>query len=290
MAGGRLALEVTPSTALWGSFVLSFFFVASLYLWKLAGYQDANRDDTGTIQRRFLSALLSCICSVVFLFALTSPAEDGKGFTVLELFGIQCDNIILACIQCLALTIILFVGPLVQHVVGVYEGSAELIDMDVGTWVALRNYVLAPFTEEFVFRACLVRLWVAAGFPKSVIIFVSPLCFAMAHAHHFIEHVKKTARKRTALLQVAFQVFYTSLFGMYSNFLLLRTGSTVALILTHSFCNHQGFPDVAFLVSKRHPLHPHRLWLGMLYLSGVVSFCYCINPLTSGFSSSFDTA
>merc|ERR1712232_1323354 len=115
-----------------------------------------------------------------------------------------------------------------------------------GFWVLMRNYVLAPISEEFVFRSCLVRLWVAASFPMYIIIFVSPFCFALAHTHHFVEHVRKTGRKQTALVQVAFQVFYTSLFGMYSNFLLLRTGSTLAVILVHTFCNHQGFPDVAF--------------------------------------------
>jgi len=287
MGSSLVVLDVSPFTALLGSFGLSFSFVGSLYLWKLAGYKDKNRDDTGTIQRRFLSALLSCVCSVVLLWAFTRPAKDAEaGLTFLELFGFQCETLVEACLRCLALTIILFVGPLAQHAVGVYEGSAEFFELG-DRWVALRNYVLAPFTEEFVFRACLVRLWVAASFPMGSIIFLSPFCFAMAHAHHFIEHVRKTGNKKTALTQVAFQVFYTSLFGMYSNFLLLRTGSTVAVILTHTFCNHQGFPNVGFLFHSYNPLFQHRVWLGALYLVGVVAFGCCIRPITGGLNSTF---
>lgn len=287
MGSGLVVLDVSPFTALLGSFGLSFSFVGSLYLWKLAGYKDANRDDTGTIQRRFLSALLSCIFSVVLISSLTDSAKEGdNGLTFFELFGFESENVFLACFNCLVLTMILFVGPLAQHMVGVYEGSVEFFDLG-DPWVALRNYVLAPFTEEFVFRACLVRLWVAASFPMWTIIALSPFCFAMAHAHHFIEHMRKTGNKKTALTQVLFQVFYTSLFGMYSNFLLLRTGSTVAVILTHTFCNHQGFPNVGFLFDRYNPLHPHRLWLGGLYLTGVVAFCCSIRPLSAGFVSTF---
>lgn len=219
---------------------------------------------------------------------LSDPVQEGQdGLTIWEMFGFQSHELPRACLQCLALTVILFVGPLVQHWVLVCEGIEPLISQPMGgRWVALRNYVLAPFAEEFVFRACLVRLWIAADFPKPVIIFCSPFCFAMAHAHHFIES-SRLKSKSEALQIVAFQVFYTSLFGMYSNFLLLRTGSTVAVILTHTFCNHQGFPDVSFLVSPRHELFQHRVWLGVLYLVGVFAFCFSISPLSEGFSSTY---
>lgn len=286
---GRLVLEASPAAAVLGSLALSFSFVGSLYLWRLAGYRDANRDETGTIQRRFLSALLTCACSAALILGLARPAAAAEpaGLPALALLGLEAEGLARACGSCLALTAALFAGPLAQHGAAVAEGFAPLASLPGGPWVALRNYALAPFTEEFVFRACLVRLWTAAGFSWGAIIFFSPFCFALAHAHHFVEHVRRYRDKKAALLQVAFQVFYTSLFGMYSTFLLLRTGSTVAVILAHSFCNHQGFPDLAFFVSHAHPLYRHRTWLGPLYLTGVAAFCCLLAPATRGFAPRF---
>jgi len=255
----------------------------------LLGFQDANRDATGTIQRRFASALLSCGLSAALMHWLSRPAlaSTRRGFSFAELLGFQTRDVGSACASCLAVTVVIFAGPLVQHLLAVHVKDAYFISSPAGgRWVAARNYVLAPFTEEFVFRACLVRLWVEAGFSQPLIIFASPFCFAMAHTHHFVEHVRRLGHRRTALLQVAFQVFYTSLFGMYSNFLLLRTGSTVAVILTHTFCNHQGFPDLGF-ASRSHPLHQYRMFLGALYVAGVSAFCYLLYPWTEGFDSSF---
>mmetsp|Transcript_107726 Transcript_107726/g.214064 ORF Transcript_107726/g.214064 Transcript_107726/m.214064 type:complete len:300 (+) Transcript_107726:56-955(+) len=286
--GGSLVMQVSPAIAVLGSLVLSFSFVAFLYLWKLAGFEDASRDETGTIQRRFVSALLSCLCSACLIYALSQETQSHRGFSLLELLGLQSPGAATACAACLLLTAVLFVGPLVQHFVTFMQGDAPLVSLPGGgTWIALRNLLFAPFTEEFVFRACLVRLWVAASFPTAAVIFCSPFCFAIAHAHHFIEHVRRTGHKQTALMQVAFQVFYTSLFGMYCNFLLLRTGSTLAVILTHSFCNHQGFPDLSLFVMRNHPLHQHRNWLGILYLVGIVTFGYLMMPLTQDFKSNF---
>lgn len=285
----RYTLLISPLTAVLGSCALSGFFVVSLYVWKLAGYKEISRDETGTIQRRFVSASLSCFGSVALIWSLAEPAQEREdGQTMAELLGLQSHELLRACAQCLALTVILFAGPIVQHWVSVWEGESHLVSRTPGgAWVALRNYVIAPLYEEFVFRACLVRLWVAAGFPKPMIIFCCPFWFAMAHAHHFIEHVRRLKSKTEALKQIAFQVFYTSLFGMYSNFLLLRTGCTVAVILTHSFCNHQGFPDISFLVMEHDVLYQHRVWLGVLYLTGVVAFCCSIAPLSEGFSSTY---
>lgn len=285
---GEFVLKLTPLAAVLGSVALSFFFVASLYLWRLVGYRDVNRDATDVIQRRFLSAVLSCLCSALLLWSFARPAaENAEGLSLMQLLGIQSEDSFRACINCVGVTASLFIGPLVQHLVSYKVGASPLCSLPGGRWVALRNLILAPLTEEFVFRACLVRLWVSASFPTVLVIFCSPLCFALAHTHHFIEHVRRFTNKQHALQIVAFQVFYTSLFGMYSNFLLFRTGSTVALILCHTFCNWQGFPDLGFLVSRQHPLHDHRAWLGVVYIIGVGAFCRNLFPMTAGFSSSF---
>lgn len=285
--------QVSSFTALLGSVVLSFIFVASLYIWKLVGFKETNRDDTGTIQRRTVSVFLSCFLAVLFIRYLATPVEGYvavgvRALTLWELFGVSLRELMPACLACLALTATLFLGPIVQHVVSVLEHESAFCRLRrQDYWISLRNWVLAPIAEEFLFRACLIRLWVGAGFPPANIVLYSPICFALAHVHHFVEHVRRTRSKKEALLQVAFQVFYTSLFGMYSSFLLVRTGSIVAVILTHTFCNHQGFPDLGFLVMEVEPLYRHRVWLGAVYLVGVALFCWLLAPLTAGFASSF---
>lgn len=287
---GDLQLQVSAPVAVLGSLFLSFIFVASLHIWKLAGYKDVNRDEAGTIQRRFLSAILSCICSVLLirLLAQRLPDDVPGGLSLSELLGLRSAYFMIACINCLLLTAALFLGPLAQHGFIVLQGESKLFfSVEGGFWVVMRNLVLAPITEELVFRACLVRLWVSASMPIKTIIFCSPFCFALAHTHHFIEHVRRTRSKKQALLQVLFQVFYTSLFGMYSNFLLIRTGSLIAVILAHTFCNHQGFPDIAFLFSSSDPLYEHRKWLGGIYLCGIAAFTCLAGPLTADFPSTF---
>jgi len=285
---GELVLRISTATAVIGSLALSFLFVASLYFWKLCGYEDADRNEVGTIQRRFLSTTLSCVCSAALVCGLAEPAGHAEeGLTFPELLGFQAAGSGLASAFCLLLTASLFTGPIVQHLVATAEAGTPLVTTPEEPWAALRDDVVAPFTEEFVFRACLVRLCVAASLPTSQVIFCSPLCFALAHAHHFVDHVRRLDNKQLALAHVAFQLFYTSLFGVYSTFLLLRTGSTVAVILAHSFCNHQGFPDLGFLVSRSHLLYPHRAWLGVMYVMGILAFCWLIVPLTEGFASTF---
>lgn len=95
------------------------------------------------------------------------------------------------------------------------------------------------------------------------IIFFSPFLFSLAHTHHYIEIVRTRGLKQ-ALLGVGFQVFYTTLFGISSTFLLLRTGHLPAVILTHTFCNHMGFP--AFPWSRLDPFWEQRhIWAGSTF-------------------------
>jgi len=294
-AGGDwplLVVRMEPGMALMGSVTLSLIFVFSLHLWKLLGYRDENRDATGTIQRRFLSSVLTCLCSAAMVYSMAQEARlEERGHTFRELLGLSFWSLHWPCIRCLALTAALFLGPIVQHFLAVWMGGAELVELRGSPWMAARNYVVAPLSEEFVFRACLVRLWVAASFPEGAIIFLSPFCFAMAHTHHFVEHVRRHGNKQSALVEVAFQVFYTSLFGMFSNFLLLRTGSLTAVIVAHSFCNHQGFPDLSFMSSYRgNVLYTQRHLIGALYLVGILVFSLLMAPLTAGFDSSFRSA
>lgn len=77
-------------------------------------------------------------------------------------------------------------------------------------------------------------------------VFGTPIIFGLAHIHHFYEFrlTHPHTSLSSALLRSAFQFTYTSLFGSYATFLYLRTGSILAVILVHAFCNCMGLPRV----------------------------------------------
>lgn len=80
--------------------------------------------------------------------------------------------------------------------------------------------------------------------PIRTVIFITPLVFGAAHLHHFYEfrishpHTPLTL----AIARSLFQLAFTTIFGAYVTFIYLRTGSLLAVVLIHSFCNFMGLP------------------------------------------------
>ena len=48
-----------------------------------------------------------------------------------------------------------------------------------------------------------------------------------------------------SMLVSLFQFTYTTIFGMYSALLFVRTGHFAAPFIVHSYCNFMGFPDLS---------------------------------------------
>jgi len=135
---------------------------------------------------------------------------------------------------------------------------------------------VGPLSEEWVFRGCMCPLLMAGGFGVMGTIICSPFFFGVAHLHHIIQHLHKTGRElRNAIFEVVFQLLYTTIFGMYSTFLFLRTGHLIAPFLVHWFCNYMGFPRFDLVVD-----HPNRLVLSICFVGGLVSFFFLLFPLT----------
>jgi prenyl protein peptidase len=92
--------------------------------------------------------------------------------------------------------------------------------------------------------------------PLTTVIFGTPIIFGLAHVHHFYEfrithpHTHLVA----AILRSVFQLAYTTLFGAYATYLYLRTGSLIAVILIHAFCNWMGLPRLWGRVGAIEPL------------------------------------
>ncbi|RZF47558.1 hypothetical protein LSTR_LSTR009094 [Laodelphax striatellus] len=232
--------------------ILSVVYVASLYVWNTPH----NRNHPSVIKRRFFSVFIVMMISPIFTYMFTRCNQFSK-LTLLELLGFRWQGFLLASILPLILTGTLFLGPLaLQGFSGIWNLYAEPMFWvnNVQSLHWLRNYVVAPLSEEFTFRACMIPLLLQC-LSTSKAIFICPLFFG-----------------------IVFQFGYTTVFGVYSAYLFLRTGHFVAPFLAHAFCNHMGFPDFNELTSLQ---EPHRTIVMTLSVVGLVVFFLLLDPLTN---------
>lgn len=101
-----------------------------------------------------------------------------------------------------------------------------------------------PVTEEILFRSVIIPIHLFAHVSPVKLVFVTPLYFGVAHAHHFYEFRVQHPEYplSVGLLRTLLQLAYTSLFGFFASFLFLRTANLPAVVLAHSFCNLMGLP------------------------------------------------
>ncbi|CAI5475785.1 unnamed protein product [Closterium sp. Yama58-4] len=118
----------------------------------------------------------------------------------------------------------------------------------------VRNLVVAPLSEEFVFRAALCPLLLAGGFSVTSTVFICPLFFSLAHGHHIWNLVHY---HRCSLPQA------------------LAMRSKWPSLAAHAFCNAMGVPDFQAALT-----HPYRYVICSSFVAGVVLFATLVNPLT----------
>jgi len=303
-----VSLRLPTPVAIGSCFILAASFVGSLYVWTIwpfrllhqrhAGEKGAfspsayHRDHPVIILRRSLSLICVCLIAPIFLALLAVPSPsssserdaDGAGASTAaglwRHIGVRLSGLPSAIALPFLLTHVLFLG---SHLLNHFEGMNYVYSEPHYWWLCLRdavwirNQVVAPATEEFVFRGCMVPLLVPI-LGSGMTIVVAPLFFGFAHFHHIHEKLMTT---RLTLAQIlpssCFQFLYTSLYGAYSVFLFLRTGHVMAPIVAHSVCNHMGFPNFGdiFLYSKKTQA---LLWLA--FVVGLTGWVYLLSPLT----------
>lgn len=274
------------------------------------------RDDPRQIRWRGGAALLvsagAAVASHWFLFCGAEPPPDDPTtpddlMTTTSTIALIIRSSIHATGSVLLHTAILYLGPIVTNVVRVYErvkrrdaGAVSLRRMasvfyaacveptvaallrprsDSERWFCLRYLVLAPLTEEIVFRACMVPVLAdAAGMRPGRVSLTAPLFFGVAHAHHAALKLREGYRLSQVLLGTAFQFAYTSVFGAYASYAYLRTRSLVAVTVCHAFCNCMGLPDLSFL-STGSPLYRYRMGLATALVGGLAGFILMITWL-----------
>lgn len=239
---------------------MTLAYVAPLYISRTTRPSPSlSRDAPSVIRARIRAVTLACLggtVAVLLLIINKSNASLGEALHYLGWWPISFVDII----RSLLLTAILFTGPLFER--GVAEGEwrdwirGRRVSETLRGWIGWRNFVAGPVTEEIMFRSIIIAVHLLAKLSPGRIVFIVPLYFGIAHVHHFYEFrlTHPDTSISLSLLRSVVQFTYTSIFGWFANFLYLRTGSLLAVILVHSFCNWCGLPRLWGRVESGVPL------------------------------------
>ncbi|TVU18953.1 hypothetical protein EJB05_35076 [Eragrostis curvula] len=217
------------------------------------------------LHRRFACAAVASVASALATAALLRVWSLGEVSDMLAVFGIRKDHMLEAVVIPLLLTSLVYAGSFVAKLwllssscggdgdqVGIcfWQRILHRIEAAVGDVMVWRNFVVAPVTEELVFRACMIPLLLCGGFKIYNIIFLSPVFFSLG-----------------------IQLGYTIIFGWYAAFLFLRTGNLLSPIIAHMFCNMVGLPVFSSLRTRG--------LASAAFLVGSISFFWFLFPATS---------
>ncbi|KAJ7132693.1 hypothetical protein C8R46DRAFT_1181249 [Mycena filopes] len=250
--------------------------------------QPGSRDDPAVIRARLTAATFAsilCCCGVYIVVARSSPPSLTHTLgTTSGLLGVRWPDSLFSCLQ----TPLLFLGPLYASFLGgILPGQSNYsLARDFAgvffTWVGFRNYVWGPFTEEVVFRACVLSVYAMSGAARWKMIAFAPLVFGLAHAHHAWDTYNRYGRTRDALkraiLTTVFQTAYTTLFGAHTSYLFLRTSSIIPPLTAHVFCNIMGLPQIQYEMRQ---FPAQKRVIIAVYLLGIALFAYTLKPWTT---------
>lgn len=228
-----------------------------------------DRDSPAMIKRRGLAVSVVTALSPAVVWA---AAESKAGApTLLEHLGFRLGMSALGQLTAvalpLALNMALFAGPLLQQLSD--DGLPSPVDLGtfLSDWTNIRATVIAPITEEMVFRSCMVPLLAPQLGHGPALYWGAPCFFGIAHLHHIIEG-------RPAVV-VGLQFGYTTVFGAITTFIFSRTSCISGPIACHAFSNYMGFPDFGGALAHRRGLS-----LKIMYVAGLVGFFALLKPAT----------
>ncbi|KAJ7565684.1 hypothetical protein O6H91_02G071100 [Diphasiastrum complanatum] len=221
---------------------LAILYVALLYVPSLLPGLP-RRTPRDYMLHRFVSAAVASVIAPILAFTILPVRSSQKSgiHLFLKTFGLRTDYVLQASIYSLLLTATLYLGPLTMEISDILHvwkeetgiasiggdtlastcsrifAEAKRLTLDVFAW---RNYVVAPISEELVFRACMTPILLCGSFSLTLVVFISPTFFSSAHIHHFVElvYLRKYQKYRAALsvynfatprFLVGMQLFFT---------------------------------------------------------------------------------
>jgi prenyl protein peptidase len=303
ICNGRNHVELTYFEAYSYCTLLSVSYVASLYcLVPPKVRQLQNRDDPIQIQWRGFATSIVCIISLASYGTMfCEPFTVESGFVHLMNWNFDFRYTLTAICGVVFHVSILYFGVYLRCVLLVYEairkqnGKVSLSKLsyllflwyinpiydsivhnnNMKRWIVLRNLLIAPMTEEIVFRSCMVSALTSTGMTSSNVCLVAPLFFGFAHLHHAILKLHQCNPIVSVALTTLFQFLYTSIFGAYVSYVYQRSTSLVTIVVCHSMCNGLGIPDLSFL-HRNSSLYPRRLILLASLMFGFAGFIVCM--------------
>ena len=258
-----------------GAAGLSALFVGGLYV---GVSKRVDRDEPRVVVERFGRVGLVC-CAAPLLTWVAASAPGGRAASLCvaaplwRWLGLWSPVPFRAAAVPLGLTMLLFLGPLAalgldaaaQGPAALRERLAQRVRGRRQRLLLCRNLLVGPFAEEWVFRACTCPLLFGAGLGDAANVWGSAVCFGAAHLHHVFDGGGDVKA-------VAVMFVYTSLFGAYSSYLFLRTGTVAGPLAAHIFCNAMGLPDFAGV-----PRHPRRRLVAGCYVAGLAGFIAAVS-------------
>ncbi|KAL3536127.1 hypothetical protein ACH5RR_004588 [Cinchona calisaya] len=293
MGGGVGGGGVSTVVAVMACTAMALFYVGILYAPTLVLRLPPPSSYKSFLIRRFICAAISSVVSL-FASALILPIR-WHAPDVFSAYGMRFDHLCQALVLPLSLTSLMYAGSFIQKLLHLLDSWVEhrnrgrnvTIDCIIKipekfiNWIfsmsfnmsAWRNYIVAPITEELVFRACMVPLLLCGGFRTYMAVILCPIFFSLAHLHHILEHYfQRNCSLAKASMAVGFQLGYTVIFGSYATFLFVRTGHLIAPLVAHIFCNYMGLPLIFSRMSGI---------VSLAFIAGALGFFWLIFPLTS---------
>lgn len=147
-----------------------------------------------------MSVSMAMAVSPFFVYYLLCT-NDATNVPLYEIMGFRLNGLGAAISIPLLLTALLFLGPLTSNILNEplksYSPSNWIENVRNILWI--RNHIMAPLSEEFTFRACMMPLLLQSFTPMTAV-FLTPLFFGVAHLHHNIERVRFGMDVKTACI------------------------------------------------------------------------------------------
>ncbi|XP_028396122.1 CAAX prenyl protease 2-like isoform X2 [Dendronephthya gigantea] len=169
-------------------------------------------------------------------------------------------------LRCIRATGFCFIGPIFVFLLSQQSPNGA----PIWQWLGIHY-------ENIIKAAVLPLLLTMVLFigPITMMFLAEELPFMSAHFHHAIERLQAKENVLNVCIGTLFQFSYTTLFGIYSAFVFIRTGHLIGPFICHSFCNYMGIPEFEKIPDTKYPKA-----VAAMFIIGLLLFTSLLKPLT----------
>lgn len=175
-----------------------------------------------------------CIANLICLYILN--CYDKYNLNELEFNLFNYDLLINGILKPIFILFIVEFIPILIYVQEIIEGLIEYDENQLNI-IKLRNYFLAPLSEELSYRFILLKI-LQPCFSQFNSCLISSLLFGLSHFHHYV-----LGRSSDDFIRSFVQFTYSFLFGLFAASMYLRSTYLITAVILHSICNLIGVPN-----------------------------------------------